>query len=187
MAAAVEDADVVHSHTWYANFAGHLAAAPLRPPARRDGAQPRAAAPVEGGAARRRLRALELLRAHGARGGRRDHRRVGRAAARHRSRLPEHRPRADRGDPQRDRRRRVPARPRHRRARALRRRPGRAVASSSSGASRGRRACRYLLEARARHRSGGAARPLRGRAGHAGARAPRWRNGRRAARPRAAT
>jgi starch synthase len=25
MAAAVEDADVVHSHTWYANFAGHLA------------------------------------------------------------------------------------------------------------------------------------------------------------------
>ena len=25
MAAAVEDADIVHSHTWYANFAGHLA------------------------------------------------------------------------------------------------------------------------------------------------------------------
>jgi starch synthase len=25
MAAAVEDADVVHTHTWYANFAGHLA------------------------------------------------------------------------------------------------------------------------------------------------------------------
>ncbi|HEV7687051.1 MAG TPA: glycosyltransferase, partial [Acidimicrobiia bacterium] len=25
MAAAVEGADVVHTHTWYANFAGHLA------------------------------------------------------------------------------------------------------------------------------------------------------------------
>ena len=60
----------------------HLVRQPRRPPgqarprhpARRDGAQPRAAAAVEGRAARRRLRAVELLRAHGARGGRRGHR-----------------------------------------------------------------------------------------------------------------
>ena len=51
--------------------------AAVRHPARRDGAQPGAAAAVEGGAARRRLRALQLLRADGARGGRRDHRRLG--------------------------------------------------------------------------------------------------------------
>ena len=43
-------------HTWYANLGGHLGEAALRHPARRDRAQPRAAAAVEGRAARRRLR-----------------------------------------------------------------------------------------------------------------------------------
>ena len=48
--------DLVHSHTWYANLGGHLAKLAARDPARRDGAQPRADAAVEGRAARRRLR-----------------------------------------------------------------------------------------------------------------------------------
>ena len=82
MAAGVEGAALVHSHTWYANLAGHLGEAAVRHPARRDRAQPRADAAVEGGAARRRLRRLELLRAHRARGRRRDHRRLARAGAR---------------------------------------------------------------------------------------------------------
>ena len=68
MAAGVGGADLVHSHTWYANLAGHLAKLCPRDPARRDRAQPRAAAPLEGRAARRRLRALVLLRADRARG-----------------------------------------------------------------------------------------------------------------------
>ena len=55
LAAACEGADLVHSHTWYANIAGHLAAPDGRHPARRHRAQPRADAPVEGRAARRRL------------------------------------------------------------------------------------------------------------------------------------
>ena len=80
MAAGVEGANLVHSHTWYANLAGHLAQLVHGDPARRDRAQPRADAAVEGRAARRRLRALELLRADRARGRRRDHRRLGRDA-----------------------------------------------------------------------------------------------------------
>ena len=67
----------------------HVVREPRRPPgeaalrraARRDRAQPRAAAPVEGRAARRRLRAVDLLRANRARGGRRDHRRLRRGCA----------------------------------------------------------------------------------------------------------
>ena len=86
------------------------AAAP-RHPARRDGAQPRAAAALEGRAARRRLRALVLLRADRARGGRRDHRGLGGDAARRPRVLPGDRPGAGRGDLQRHRHRRVPARP----------------------------------------------------------------------------
>ena len=66
---------VVHSHTWYANLAGHLGEARPRHPARRDRALARAAAAVEGRAARRRLRALELLRADRAGGRRRGDRR----------------------------------------------------------------------------------------------------------------
>ena len=117
-------------------------AAALRHPARRDGAQPRAAASVEGRAARRRLRALLLLRADRARGGRRDHRGLGGDAARRARLLSGDRARAGRGDLQRRRHRGVPA--------------GRAAPtcssatgsirscrrSSSSGGSRARRGCR---------------------------------------------
>ena len=143
--------------------------APLRSPTRRDGAQPRAAAPVEVGAARRRIRALELLRAHGSRGRGRDHRRLGGDETRHHRFVSEHRSRADRGDPQRHRRRRVPARPRHRRARAIRHRPGRAIRRVRwpHHASEGRP---LLAPGGAGRRSGGAARPLCRCAGHAGAR-----------------
>ena len=86
MTAGVDGAQLVHSHTWYANLAGHLSKLNYGIPARRDDAQPRAAAPVEGGAARRRLPPLLVLRAHGARGGGRDRRRV-RRDARRRARL----------------------------------------------------------------------------------------------------
>ena len=68
--------DLVHSHTWYANLAGHLGEAAARRPARRDHALARAAAAVEGRAARRRLRLSSLGRAHRHRGRRRRHRRV---------------------------------------------------------------------------------------------------------------
>ena len=59
-----------------------------RDPPRRDRPQPRAAAAVEGRAARRRLPRLELLRAHGARGRRRGDRRLEGDARRHPRRLP---------------------------------------------------------------------------------------------------
>ena len=68
----VEGADLVHSHTWYANLGGHLAKLIYGIPHVVDRAQPRADATVEGRAARRRLRALELLRADRARGRGRD-------------------------------------------------------------------------------------------------------------------
>ena len=58
MAAGVDGADIAHSHTWYANLAGHLAKLDVRHPARGDRAQPGADAPVEGRAAGRRLRRL---------------------------------------------------------------------------------------------------------------------------------
>ena len=61
MAARTGDADLVHSHTWYANLGRASVQARARDPARGHGSQPRAVAPVEGRAARRRLRDLELL------------------------------------------------------------------------------------------------------------------------------
>ena len=60
----------------------------LRHPARRDGALARAAAPVEGRAARRRLRAVELVRADRARGRRRGDRGLGGDEARRARGLP---------------------------------------------------------------------------------------------------
>ena len=88
MAAGVEDAELVHSHTWYANLGGHLGEAAVRDPARRDQPQPRAAAPVEGRAARRWIRGFQLLRTDRARVGRCDHRGLRRHAARHHGGLP---------------------------------------------------------------------------------------------------
>ena len=112
--------------------------APRRPrsrdPARRDRAQPRAAAAVEGGAARRRLRGLVVLRALGARGRGRDHRRLGGHAPRPDRLLPGGRPGPRDRDPQRDRYRRVHARPRHGGARPPRRRPRPARRRCSSAA-----------------------------------------------------
>ena len=66
MAAGAEGADVVHSHTWYANLAGHLAKLMYGIPHVATRAQPRAAAALEGRAARGRLRGVEVLRADGA-------------------------------------------------------------------------------------------------------------------------
>ena len=88
MAAGVEGCDLVHSHTWYANLAGHLAAAAVRRPARRDVTLARAAAAVEAGAARRRLPALVVGRAHRLRGGRRRDRRQPRLPPRRAGQLP---------------------------------------------------------------------------------------------------
>ena len=68
MAADCAGADLVHSHTWYANLAGHLAGLLHGVPHVRHRAQPRAAAPVEGRAARRRLRAVVVGRADRLRG-----------------------------------------------------------------------------------------------------------------------
>ena len=127
MAAGDGAPTLVHSHTWYAKFGGHLAKLVHDIPHVVDRALARAAAPVEGRAARRRLRAVVVLRAHGGGGGRRDRRRLGGDARRPARRLPGDRPRARRRYLQRDRHRRVRARPRHRRARAPRHRPRRAV------------------------------------------------------------
>ena len=63
MAAGVEGSTLVHSHTWYAQLRRPPRQADPRDPARRDGAFAGADASMEGGAARRRLRGLELLRA----------------------------------------------------------------------------------------------------------------------------
>ena len=142
MAAGVEGADVVHSHTWYANLAGHLGTLvhdiphvatvhslePLRP---------WKAEQLGGGYA-----LSSVVRADRAGGRRRGDRGLGGDARRHPRRVPGDRPVARAGDLQRDRRGRVRARPGHRRARAPRRRPGRGRRSSSSAGSRGRRACR---------------------------------------------
>ena len=91
----------------------HLVREPRRPPrqararhpARRHRPLARAAAAVEGRAARRRLRAVVVLRADRAGGRRRGDRRLGGDAARHPRRLPGDRARARRGDLQRHRRR----------------------------------------------------------------------------------
>ena len=68
MAADLDGAELVHSHTWYANLAGHLAKLLHGVPhvATTHSLEP--SRPVEGRAARRRLPALELVRAHGPRG-----------------------------------------------------------------------------------------------------------------------
>ncbi len=163
------DAQLVHSHTWYANLGGPPREARARDPARGDGAQPRAAASVEGRAAGRRLRALVLVRADGARGRRRRHRGLGRAPPRPARLLPGGRPGAGERDRQRDRHRSVPTGGRHRPRRAERRRSGPALRPlrrpdhAPEGAD---------LPARRRpaDRPGCPARDLRGCARHAGAR-----------------
>ena len=172
----------------------HLVREPRRPPReagprdppRRDGAQPGADAPVEAGAARRRLRAVELRRADGARGRGRDRRRLGGPPRGDPHVLSRRRSGADERDLQRDRRRGVPARSRHRRARAPRDRPGAPVGRlrRPDHAPEGARA---PARSRAGDRPGRPARALRRSAGHAGDR-PRDRgpDGRGAAR-RAAT
>ena len=62
IADACAGTDLVHSHTWYANMAGHLASLLHGVPARRQRPLARAAAAVEGRAARRRVRRLVLGR-----------------------------------------------------------------------------------------------------------------------------
>ena len=76
MAAGVDGADVVHTHTWYANFAGHLAKLLHGIPhvATTHSLEPRRpwkAEQLGGGYA-----VSSLLRAHGPGGGRRRHRRL---------------------------------------------------------------------------------------------------------------
>ena len=142
MAAGAQDADIVHTPHLVRAVRRAPGEARVGHPARRHRALAGAAAAVEGGAARRRLPALELLRAtalenadaviavsNGTKG---DILRV----------YPDDRPRPRPRDLQRDRHRRVHARPGHRRAREVRHRPGQAVASSSSAGSRARRASR---------------------------------------------
>ena len=140
MAAGVEGADVVHSHTWYANLGGHLAQADVRHPARGERAQPRAAAALEGRAARRRLRGVEVLRADGDRARRRGDRRVARHARRHPRLLSGRRPGPRAGHLQRHRHATStrPTRARTCSSASASTRPARP--SSSSGASRARRA-----------------------------------------------
>ena len=142
MAAGVEGADLVHTHTWYANLAGHLAKQtygiphvmtshslePLRPWKREQ----------LGGGYELSLWAERTA----ARVGRRDHRGVRGNARRHPAQLPGGRSRARARHPQRRRHRRVPARSRRatgwpRSASIPTCRP-----SSSSAASRSRKGCR---------------------------------------------
>ena len=128
MAAGASGAELVHSHTWYANFGGHLAKLVLRHPARGDRALARAAAPVEGRAARRRLRAVAFCERTALEAADAVDRRLARGCARDMlAAYPAIDPDRVHDDLQRDRHRRVRARPRHRRARAPRRRPRRAV------------------------------------------------------------
>ena len=63
MAGAAAEATVVHSHTWYAGMAGHLASLLHGRTARADRAFAGAVAAVEGRAARRRLPDLVVGRA----------------------------------------------------------------------------------------------------------------------------
>ena len=71
MTAAVPPVDLVHSHTWYANLAGHLTGSVPRHSPRNQCALARAAPTVEGRAVRRRLPAVLLGRTDRLRGGRR--------------------------------------------------------------------------------------------------------------------
>ena len=179
MAAGVEGADLVHSHTWYANLAGHLARLVHGVPHVRDRAQPGADAALEGRAARRRLcRCRAFAEQTGLEGAdaviavsaemRRDLLRV----------YPAIDPARVSRDPQRDRHGRVPARPGDGRARAPRDRPGPAVGPvrrpdhPPEGARPPARRGRGVRPARA-------ARPRCRRAGHA-------RDRRRDGRPRRA-
>ena len=119
--------DLVHSHTWYANLAGHLAkllhgiphvvtAHSLEP------RRPWKAEQLGGGY---RLSSWAERTAYEAR--RRGHRGQRRHARRRARRLPRARPGPGARGPQRHRHRRVPPGPRHRRRRAARRRPRPAV------------------------------------------------------------
>ena len=146
--------------------------AALRRPACRDRAQPGASAPMEGRAARWRLRVVFLLRANRARGGGRDHRRLGGDAARRARVLSDDRGRAGRGDLQRRRHRGVPAGRAHRRTRAVRDRSGAAFGCvrrthhAPEGAS-------VPARRRARIRPAGPARALRRCTRHTPSSAPR--------------
>ena len=71
MVAGCAGTDVVHSHTWYANMAGHLAKLLHGVPHVSTAHSLEPMRPVEGRAARRRVRRVELGRADGVRGGRR--------------------------------------------------------------------------------------------------------------------
>ena len=71
MVAACEGLDLVHSHTWYANFAGHIAKLLYGVPHVISRAFPRAVASVEGRAARRWLPGVVVGRANRLPGGRR--------------------------------------------------------------------------------------------------------------------
>ena len=160
-------ADLVHSHTWYANFAGHIGIPARRHAARRDRPQPRADAPVEGRAARGRLPGVVVRRAHGLRGRRRRHRGECRHARGRAARLPLDRPRAGPRRAQRHRLAAVAARPRRGHRPPSRGRPGPPVGhlrrahhppeGPALPAARGRVAA-----------AGGAGRAVRRRAGHPG-------------------
>ena len=142
-------ADLVHSHTWYANMAGHLAslmhgiphvvsAHSLEP------MRPWKAEQLGGGYA-----PVELGRAHGVRGRRRHRRGERRDARRRAAQLSGGRPRARARRAQRHRHHPVVARRRTPTACASSASTPTGRASSSSAASPGRRACRYFLRAAA--------------------------------------
>ena len=116
MAAAVGSAELVHSHTWYANLAGHLAAMLYGIPHVMTMHSLEVAAAMEGRTARGRLRGFFLVRAHGGHLSHRGGSGVGRHAGRYHDRLPRDFSRTDPGDTQRHRRHRIPARSAHRRA-----------------------------------------------------------------------
>ena len=143
MAAATADADVVHSHTWYASLAGHLSALLHGIPARADGALAGAAAAVEGRAARRRLRGVVLVRADRDRVGGGDHRRVPRHARGHPDDLSERAARPCARDPQRHRRAPVRARSADGGAGQVRHRSRPPVRGLRGPGDQAERACRY--------------------------------------------
>ena len=116
--------------------------AAARHPAHRDRAQSRAAAAVEGRAARRRVRGVELHREDGLRGCRRDRGGQRGHARRHPAQLPDAGPRQGARDLQRHRRRGVASRRGSGAARASWASTHPSPRSSSSVASPGRRACR---------------------------------------------
>ena len=120
----------------------------LRHPARGHRSQPRAAAPLEGRAARRRLRAVVVLRAHRAGGRRRDHRRVrGHARATCSRAIRRSIPARVHGRPQRRRLRGVPRPTAAPTCSSVTASTRRGRSSSSSGGSPARRACRICCDA----------------------------------------